>query len=51
MSLICSTSLFAATDRIIEKWRTVDDKIGDSRADVHIVKNSDGTYTRTIVFA
>ncbi|WP_111858045.1 DUF2147 domain-containing protein [Acinetobacter sp. CFCC 10889] len=47
LSLMCSTSLFAATD-IVGKWRTVDDKTGDSRADVRIVKNSDGTYSGKI---
>ncbi|WP_173912268.1 DUF2147 domain-containing protein [Acinetobacter sp. Marseille-Q1618] len=48
LCLALSTTSFAAPD-IVGKWRTVDDKTGHSRADVQIVKNSDGTYTGKII--
>ena len=44
-----ATSSFADTDPLVGKWKTVDDRTGYSRADVLVKKNSDGTYTGTIV--
>lgn len=47
--LLCTlftSSTFAAD--LAGKWKTIDDKTGYSRADVEIVKNSDGTYSGKI---
>lgn len=44
-----TTFSFASEDLILGKWKTVDDRTGYSRADVLVKKNSDGTYTGTIV--
>ncbi len=51
-SLLTSLSTWALAeteDLIIGKWKTIDDRTGYSRADVVVKKNSDGTYTGTIV--
>lgn len=47
-SMITNLS-YASEDPILGKWKTVDDRTGYSRADVMVKKNSDGTYTGTIV--
>ena len=44
-----SSLSFAESDPLIGKWKTIDDRTGYSRADVVVKKNSDGTYTGTIV--
>ncbi len=54
IAVLCTLALlssfsFANEDPILGKWKTVDDRTGYSRADVLVKKNSDGTYTGTIV--
>ncbi|QDK97528.1 DUF2147 domain-containing protein [Acinetobacter tandoii] len=43
LSLLVSTNVYA-TDEIVGKWKTIDDKSGTARAIVRIYKNTDQTY-------
>lgn len=36
-------------DPLVEKWKTIDDRTGYSRADVEVSKKPDGTYEGVIV--
>ena len=47
--LAAASFSFANTDPLVGKWKTIDDKSGYSRADVHISKKPDGTYEGIIV--
>ena len=49
--LLCCLGLLSSisyASDLTGKWKTVDDKTGYSRADVEIIKNSDGTYSGKI---
>lgn len=43
-TLLCSLHTFAATDPLLGKWKTVDDRTGHSLADVVISKDPQGNY-------
>ncbi|AXY55599.1 DUF2147 domain-containing protein [Acinetobacter chinensis] len=46
---IISQTVFAATDPLVGKWKTIDDRTGFSLSDVTITKNKANQYTATIV--
>ena len=49
LTSLSTWALASVEDPIVGKWKTVDDRTGYSRADVMVKKNSDGTYTGTII--
>ncbi|WP_322898857.1 DUF2147 domain-containing protein [Acinetobacter tianfuensis] len=46
-TLLCFSGSLYAND-IVGVWKTIDEQTGDSRGDVTISKNSDGSYTGKI---
>ena len=44
LSSLCAFSCFAATDPLVGKWKTIDDKTGYSLSDVMIEKDKNNSY-------
>ena len=49
LSSLCAFSCFAATDPLVGKWKTIDDKTGYSLSDVMIEKDKNNSYKAVIV--
>lgn len=49
LSSLCAFSSFAATDPLVGKWKTIDDKTGYSLSDVMIEKDKNNSYKAVIV--
>lgn len=49
LSSLCAFSSFAATDPLVGKWKTIDDKTGYSLSDVIIEKDKNNSYKAVIV--
>lgn len=48
-TLLCSTYSMAATDPLIGRWKTMDDRTGHSLADVIISKNQHNIYSAQVI--